>query len=68
MRMRYIIICSLPCFIIFSTLSHKRHDLKKKVIEHIIVFQFFRHFLSEILFILRTIERDMIKNVVVVLM
>jgi len=29
MRMRYIIICSLPCCTIFSTLSHKRHDLKK---------------------------------------
>ena len=47
-----------------STLSHKGHDLKKKVIEQIIcVFYFLYNFLSEIFLILRRIERDIIKNV-----
>jgi serine kinase of HPr protein (carbohydrate metabolism regulator) len=30
MRMRNIVICGLPAPEYFSTLSHKRHDLKKK--------------------------------------
>ena len=64
-RMRYITICSLPCCTRLSTLSPKRHDFpkkKKKVIEHKIVFQFSRQLLSELFFILRTTERDKIKN------
>ena len=34
MRMRHIIICDLPRSIIFSHISHKPHDFRKKVIEH----------------------------------
>jgi len=34
MCMRHIVICGLPCCTHFSTLRHKRHDLKKKVTEH----------------------------------
>ena len=34
MRMRHIAICGLSRSTILSTLSHKRHDLKKKVTEH----------------------------------
>ena len=34
MRMRRIIICDVSGLTIFSTLSRKRHDFGKKVIEH----------------------------------
>jgi hypothetical protein len=34
MRMRHIVICVLPDSTIFSTLSHERHDLKKKITEY----------------------------------
>ena len=34
MFMYYIVICSLPGSVIFSSFSHKRHDYRKKVIEH----------------------------------
>jgi len=47
----------------FSTLYHKRHDFKKKVIEHKCVFGVSLLVLSETFFIPRRIERDMIKNV-----
>jgi len=34
-RMRHIVICGLsPLYHIVSTLSHKRHDFRKKVTEH----------------------------------
>jgi hypothetical protein len=33
MRMRHIVICDLPRSTIYFTLSHKRHDFQKKVIE-----------------------------------
>jgi len=32
-RMRHIYICGLSGFTVFSTLSHKRHDFRKKVTE-----------------------------------
>jgi hypothetical protein len=35
MRMRHIVICGLPaCTTFFSTLFHKRHDFRKKIIGH----------------------------------
>jgi hypothetical protein len=33
-RIRQIVICSLSGSTKFSTLSHKRHDFRKEVIEH----------------------------------
>ena len=47
-----------------STLSHKRHDFRKKqVTEHKIVFRFSPQRLSETILILRITNRDIIKNV-----
>jgi len=34
MHMRHVTICGLPRCTRFSTLSHKQHDFRKKVIEH----------------------------------
>jgi len=35
MRMRHIVVYGIPgCTIFFPTLSHKRHDLRKKFVEH----------------------------------
>ena len=34
MRMCHIVFCGLPAVLIFPTLSHKRHDFRKKVTEH----------------------------------
>jgi len=48
----------------FSTLSHKRKDFRKeKVIEHEICIFILSTTLSKTFIILRTAERDMIKNV-----
>ena len=49
----------------FSTLSHKRHDFrkKKKVIEHKMRVFFFVQSFSEDFLILRRIERDIIINI-----
>jgi len=48
----------------FSTLSHKRHDFrKKKVIEHEMCVLIFSTNLSELFLILRRSERDVIKNI-----
>ena len=48
----------------FSTLSHKRHDFrKKKITEHKMCVVIFSTNLSETFLILRRNERDMIKNV-----
>jgi len=63
MRMRHIFICGKPhSAIIFSTLSHKRNEFRKKVMEVQCVFWFVIHLLSETFLILRRTERDMIKN------
>jgi len=65
MRMPHIVICGLSGSTIFSTLSHKRHDFRKKKtllnIKH--VFLRSRQRMSETFLILRIIERGMIKNV-----
>ena len=47
----------------FSTLSHKRHDLKKKSLNIKNAFRVSLQLLSETFFILRITERDMFKNV-----
>jgi len=60
--MRHIVICVMSGSKIFSTLSHKRLDfLKKKIliIKCVLIFTF----TSETFFILRRIERDIIKSV-----
>jgi hypothetical protein len=41
-----------------STLSHKRHDLREKVIEGNMCFDFLNKFLSETFLILRGTERN----------
>jgi len=64
MRMRHIVICGLTRSTIFSILSHKRHDFrKKKLLNTKCVFWFSLQLLSESFLILRKIEWDMIKNV-----
>ena len=41
MRLRHIVIMAIPALQYFSTLSHKRHDLKKKsLFEHKMCFDF----------------------------
>jgi len=47
----------------FSTLPHKRHDLKKKFLNIQCVFRVSPQLSSETFFILRITERDMIKYV-----
>jgi hypothetical protein len=43
MRMRRVILLSVVCRAVpyFSTLSHKRHYVRKKVVEHNVFFMFF---------------------------
>ena len=53
-----------PALQYFSTLSHKRHDFRKKKLLNIkSVFRGSPQLLYEIFFILRRIQRDMIENV-----
>jgi hypothetical protein len=47
----------------FSTLSHKRHDFLEKKMLNVKCVLILTAFLSDTFFILRRIERDMIKNV-----
>jgi hypothetical protein len=51
-----------PAVHYFSTLSHKRHDFREKVIEHKMCVLIVSTNLSKTFFILRRIERDMIKK------
>jgi hypothetical protein len=46
-----------------STLSHKGHDFREKVIEHEMCVLIFSTILSETFLILRKIQRDIIINV-----
>jgi hypothetical protein len=59
MRMCHIVICGLSGY--FSTLSHKRHDFRKKVIEYKMCILIFSTTLSDTFFILGRIKRDVIK-------
>jgi len=63
MRMHCIVICDVPCSTIFSTISKKRHDFRKKILKIKCVFRVFLQHLSEIFFNLGRSGRDMIKNV-----
>jgi hypothetical protein len=65
MRMRHIIFSYVACLAvyIFSTVPHKRHDFREKVIEHKICFDFLYNFSQKHFFILRRSERGVIINV-----
>jgi hypothetical protein len=64
-RMRRIILSSVACLAVpyFPTLSHKRHDFRKNVIEHKMCVLIFSTILSETFLIVRRIQRDIIINV-----
>ena len=47
----------------FSTLAHKRHNFRKKIFEHKIMFLFALQLLSEKFLILRKIEQYVVKIV-----
>ena len=58
----YIFICGLSGSTTFSQLCRKLHDLREKVIEHKMCFDFFLQRLSETFLILRRNARDIIIN------
>jgi hypothetical protein len=64
-RMCCFILSSVACLVVtlLSTLSHKRHDFRKNVIEHTICILIFCTTFSGIMLILRRIQRDIIINV-----
>jgi hypothetical protein len=64
-RMRRIVICARLVLPYFSTLCHKRRDLRKEVFGHKICVLIFYPILSETFLILRRTERDMIINALV---
>jgi hypothetical protein len=64
-RMRRIILSSVACLAVpyFSILSHKRHDIRKNLLNIKFVFLFSLHSLCETYLILARIQRDIIINV-----
>ena len=64
MRMRHIVICGLPHSTVFFTLSHKRHNFrKKKLLKIKKCVSNFSTTCSEPFFILR-IDRDITENAI----
>ena len=65
MRILHIVICGQYGYTVryFSTLSHKRHDFRKILLNIRYVFWFSVQLLSETFLILRRTERDMITSV-----
>jgi hypothetical protein len=63
-RMRRIILSSVACLALphYCTLSHKWHDIRKKVIEHKMCFLFSLKCFSVTFLILRRIQRDIAIN------
>ena len=59
----YMLICGLSGCTIFSTLSHKRHDFRKNVIERKMCILIFSTTLLETFLILRRIRRDTMINI-----
>jgi len=69
MRLHHIVICALAGFnIFFSTLSHKRHDFRKYVIEHKMCVLVFYRVLSETFLTLCRTERDNDRKCILVFM
>jgi hypothetical protein len=64
-RMRRIILSSVACLALqyFSTLSHKRHDFRKRLLNIKCFFWLCLQLLSETYLILRRLQRDTIINV-----
>jgi hypothetical protein len=62
-RMTVLPSVACPFLPYFATLSHKRHSLREKVIEHQMCVLIFSTILSEIFLILWRIQRDIIINV-----
>jgi hypothetical protein len=65
MRMRSIILSSFNCLAVpyFSTISHKRQDIRKKLLKINCVFRHSQERSSEKFLILRRIQLDTIINV-----
>ena len=65
MGMRRVVMSPMICPTLpyFHALSHKRHDFRKNVTEHKIVFGFSLKCLSESFLATRRNDRDMTKNV-----
>ena len=66
MRMRHIVICGLPRSIIFFPhylINFTIFEKKKRLFNIKFVFRVFLLLLSETFFILRRVERDMIKHI-----
>jgi len=52
-----------PAIQYFPTISHRRHDFRKKITEHHICFDFLYKFLYETFLVLRRTERGMMNGV-----